>query len=505
MRVRRKTALGIDLGERCISVALVEKGEQGLRTLAAATADLPAGEPEQPESAPGKVLARLLTQLGRRARLHRTNAAVAVSADPLVMQLLDLPKHMPTNVGEFVRSELQQYVALSGRNIVSDFCGIGSGVQKRLLATAADGGRIQEMVKVCSATGVAVDVVEPSMLAYARAFLEQQKGTRYNGDVMVAMLGARTLTVCLFRRGTLDFIRTRSLPAEAGTPRLLCPWLAEELKAVARYYDAQISPTSRDWPIAVIVHDGMHRTDEIAPLLAAEAPAGSFTVVDVYEALTSPGPAKEGPPRERASMIAVGAALRLLGTGDDGLKINLLPKTVTEARSLSRHLLLTANVCALVLIGVFAASQLLVRTTGALDRRIEHTRLSGELYTTPALIAEEKFLDQETAHIRQRLSPLRKAMNGRHEVDWPDILRAVREAASADVSVTQVQCSDGRTLSLKGLASSCPAAEAFVRNLEGHRPFASASLTLVQRQQNEDGRLEYRVDCSLNAKGGQSS
>ncbi len=170
MRRRTKTALGVDLGERHVGVALVQRGPQGFRTLAAAREELPAAEQGQ---FPGKVLSRLLAQLGRRARLRDTRVAVAVSSEPLVVRLLDLPKHVPTNIGTFVANELQQYVALSGKTIVSDFCGVGAGAQKRLLAAAADGDRIREMVKACAAAGIVVDLVEPALLAHARAFLEK--------------------------------------------------------------------------------------------------------------------------------------------------------------------------------------------------------------------------------------------------------------------------------------------------------------------------------------------
>jgi Tfp pilus assembly protein PilN len=140
-----------------------------------------------------------------------------------------------------------------------------------------------------------------------------------------------------------------------------------------------------------------------------------------------------------------------------------------------------------------------------MDRRIEETRHSEEFYTTPALMAKERFLDQEIERLRQHVGPLRQIMKGRQETDWPAVLGAVRRATPEGVSVTQVQCSDGRIVSLKGLAPSCPAAEAFVRNLESQRSFASVSLMLVQRQQNRDDRLEYRIDCLLTTKGGESS
>lgn len=501
MRLRTKTALGIDIGACRVRVALVEKSTQGLRTIAAASGALLPADAGQPRPAHGKVLSRLLAQLGRRSRVRQAEAAIALSANSLVMQLLDLPQHVPTNIGDFVKGELQQYVALSGKNVISDFCGVGSGVPKRVLAVAADVDEIQETVARCGEAGIAVDVVEPAVLAYARAFSSYRKEARHNGDVMIALLGSRTLTILLFLRGTPDFIRVRDLSSEANTPPLLCAWLAEELKAVARYYETQAPQTGGDRQTCVVVDDGVHTARAIAPLLTAEMPTGSLTVVDACEPSSDSPTAQEG----EVSLAAVGAALTLLETAENGLRINLLPEAVTQARSLARHVLVTALVGVVLFLGVFATAQLLARTTRERDRKIEHTRLVGELYTTPALISEEKFLDQEISRLQHRLDPLRKALARRHETDWPGVLAAVRQAAPADVSILQLQCGDGKTVTLKGFASSCPAAETFVRNLESQRPFASSSLTSVQRQQDTGGRLEYRIDCLLKVEGGKSS
>ena len=69
----------------------------------------------------------------------------------------------------------------------------------------------------------------------------------------------------------------------------------------------------------------------------------------------------------------------------------------------------------------------------------------------------------------------------------------------------QLHCSDGRTLSLKGLASSCPAVQTFVQNLDGQGLLESVSRVRVQRQQDKDSRLEYQIDCLLKTKGGRPS
>jgi hypothetical protein len=113
------------------------------------------------------------------------------------------------------------------KTVVSDFCGVGSGAQKRLLAVAADGDEIQGVTEACSRTATGIDTVEPSALAYARAFLAREKGflaggrpasvvhpPSVNRDVLIAVLGPHTLTTTVFRRGTLDLVRVRELPAD---------------------------------------------------------------------------------------------------------------------------------------------------------------------------------------------------------------------------------------------------------------------------------------------------
>jgi Tfp pilus assembly protein PilN len=504
MKRRAKTALGIDIGERQVSVALVEMDERGVRTVAGASGALPVGEPGTRQPAGAGVLAGLLRQLGKGVRSRGTKVALAMPMNPLVMQLLDMPRPVPTNVGAFVQNELRQYVALSGKAVLSDYWGVGAGSRKRLLAVATDAAGVQEALKACRAARVAVDVVEPSALACARALLERQKETGGTRDAIIAVLGPHHLVVCLFRKGALDFVRVRSVPVDAQAPEPLGVWLAEELRAVARYREAHASTVRHEVQTCVAVHDGAHAPGEIALLLAAEAGFGPVTVVDVREP-SDRSPAQDGPAPPGASMAAVGAALAALGAGQGDLRVNLLPQAATEARSFARHVLLMANVGAVVFFGIFLLTQFLIRTTGAMDRRIEQARIAEQLYTTPGLIAREKFLDQEISSIRRHVDPLRQVVGARPETDWPGVLDVLRRSVPAQAWITHLQCSDGRTLSLTGLASSPEAALTFVRNLEGRAPFASVALARVQKRPGNDGRLEYQIDCILKAKGGSPS
>jgi Tfp pilus assembly protein PilN len=164
---------------------------------------------------------------------------------------------------------------------------------------------------------------------------------------------------------------------------------------------------------------------------------------------------------------------------------------------LTRHLLLTANVGVILFLTVFVTAQLLTRTTSARDQNLQQTRLAEEFLTLPALLAEERFLDQETTRLRQRLDPLRRVLGTKRQADWPDILDTVRRAAPAGLSVVQVQSSDARMLSLTGLAPSGPAVQAFVQNLEDEGLLAAVVRVRVQRPQDTSGRLEYQIEGQL--------
>jgi Tfp pilus assembly protein PilN len=503
MRARTNTVLGIDIGAQHVSLALVEKDGYDLRVLAAATErELSETPGQQPPDYAG-MFARALAQVGRRGRPWRLRAAVAFSTMPTVIQLLDLPRHVPTNVGRFVEQELRQYVALSGREMLSDFCGVGAGpdLPKRLLAVGTHAGAVRETVRAGRAAGVSVEAVEPAVLACARLLLRDGEWTGGGGDLLLGVLDAGCLTICLLRKGMLDFVRVREMPPEARTAEQLGKRLAEELRAVLTYYEAE-GAGHRGWSIRVVVHDAGCPAEAIQRCLAAEAQMGQATVSDACDdrclphgANSAPGAAAQG---GGVSLAAFGAAARLLDEDPRDWRVNLLPEEVTRARTTARHLLVAANVAAWVFLGLVVLIQVIGRTTGVKRAQIERTRISRQLYTTPALIAQDRFVEEEIARVRQELQRW-EVIRTRQRVPWPRVLQAARQAVPAEVSLTQMVCSDSRNLSLKGLAPSCEAAQQFVRNLDDPGLFAAVALNRMERRQDNADLIEYQIECSLKA------
>ncbi|HSV99345.1 MAG TPA: pilus assembly protein PilM [Sedimentisphaerales bacterium] len=493
MKCRVKTALGIDIGDRRISVAVVEKTDHGIRVVAAAAGDLPRGEVPGHRSSPGKALSRILRKLGGCARTGAVRVAVTTSARSVILRLLELPKPMPGNLAEFVETELKQYVAMSGRRMSSDYCGIGSGARKRLLAVAADATEVAETLEICGDAGVAVNSVEPAALACVRALLVTDSQLR-RGPALIGALTRSSLILCLFSNGTLDFVRIRDLAAGGDAPDLLRAWLCDELNAVLRYSNTELTGEAPQWQARLVLCDAGMAKECFADLPALEPGVKTLVVHDAQEPLLtlSDGKMDSVPP----SLPAVGAALKVLDVEGDELRIDLTPEEVVQAHRSSRRGWIVANAAAGVFLAVFLLVQILAWTADAMNRRIEQNRITGQLHTMPTKIAQDRFVEGELLRMTRELASL-EPVRSRREVDWSGMLHSIGQAAPTGVCLTHVACDDSQSVQLKGMALSNGHAKAFVQNLDVGTSFTSVRLTRLQRRQATGEIVEYEIDCVL--------
>lgn len=507
MKPRVRTALGIDVSPHQVSAALVERAGREFRVIAAASSNLPASVERQDSVEQAKALSLVVKRLGRRARSARVRAAVSLSTHPLVIQILDMPKHMPANIREFVEGELRQYVPLSGKRTLCDFCGIGTATEgrKRMLTAAAEIKPVLKIVNACTKAGVTVEAVEPLLLACARAIHASGRGQTHGCSTLIAVLGGNNLTVSLFCDDMMDFVRIRDIPPDVCEHDSLLEWLAEELMAVMRYRNAGAGTNGGVLHARVILQNPAREAKELEASLRARTGMESLVVAHAHEHFPDFAAGESGAVTEAPSQMAVGAAMKILDPDGDDLSINLLPEEVRHARSLARHALLTAIAGALTFLGVIVTMLFLNQTADSIREQVEQTKITEQLYTTPALIAQDKFLDQEISRVRQELGPLRKLVPANCDVDWSGVLNAVRRAAPAGVCVMELS-GDNRSerISLKGLALSGEAAQSFARGLDESKPFTSVAMTkMTAKQQKGRSLVEYQLDCStISASGG---
>ena len=127
MRFGNKTAAGIDISQDRISIVLLKNGKNGPELVRSAVAPMPEGAVKDGNIADAVLLSKAIRELKRRNRMLRTKrAAVSLFAKPVVVQIIDMPKQVPSNIRQFVHNEVRNCVALPSRDIALDFCGIGS-------------------------------------------------------------------------------------------------------------------------------------------------------------------------------------------------------------------------------------------------------------------------------------------------------------------------------------------------------------------------------------------
>jgi len=494
MTRRPKTAAAIDVGHRRVTLSLVAREADGLRLVRTASCQI-AGD------ADAATLSRAIRQLRRQARIPPMTASLGLSVSPIVLQTFDMPGHMPANIREFIRNELRQYVAFSGRSIVCDFCMADSGEdsQKRLLAAAGERERVAALLQACASAGLDIVAVEPSILAYARAACGHGRAAMSAKQALVVEVGAQQLTACLFRKGALDDVRTRSLLPQGRLSQDTDEWLADEIETMVRHYDIQ-PVEGGDREVTIVIRDDAPVTSDVEQCLKARVGmqvrvVGGSGRSDGGSALAD-GPA----PRPDDTGVSIGLAMRAMDPDANARAINLLPEEVMQARRLTRHVLTAVTAAAVIFLGMLVALQFVSRSADRTRREIERTRVTRGLHAMPHLTDEARSIDVQIASVGRQLTEIRNVLNDNKRVDWPRTLEAVADSAPEGACVTHIWTPDAGRLSVKGLAASCNAAQVFAQSLGERTPFDWVVLAGMDRSPGGDSLIHYEIDSQMSSR-----
>ena len=495
--VRSKTALGIDISDGRISLALLKQNARGIELLKAASSPVPDGAIKDGNVEDPVILAKAIKELKTRNRIRARQAAVSLFVKPVVIQILDTPKGAPTSIGQFVRNELKSYVTLSGREIAFDFCGIksGQGPGNRLLAVATDGQKVAELVKICSRAGLNVEVIEPPLLSYTRALYAKRIAGKFDCEVLIAVLQGGVLNLCVFRKQNLDFVRVKDISGEKLEPNKLCHWLADQINSIIQFYDIEVADSSGKWEV-VVVADHAQLPDDAEESLRVKITGVSLEVRTGESACQDTVIAQNDGP-EKASVVAIGLAIGLLNKNDNGLRINLVPPESAEVRVVKKQMHITVTIIAAVLLFMELAGAGLSLMANKVNRGIaqgKQTEISQDTYT---LLKEQELLDRQIKQLSERPARLSSILGFRHAMDWADILEDVRNRTPKTVRIINLNSRDSSRMYLEGLAISYEAIHLFVKMLNNSNYISSASLTETIKEDEGDGLIRYTIDCSL--------
>ena len=498
MKLSARTALGIDISEGLINLALLKQSAKGVELVKTASGPVPDGAIADGSIEDPAALARAIKELKNHNKMRAKKAAVSLSVSPVITCILETPQGTPKNIGQLVRDELKSFVALSGREIAYDFCGIKSehGSGGRLLVVAADDQDVTELLRTYIRAGLDVEVVEPALLAYTRALYAEKIDGRFDCNVLFALLSGSTLTLCVFRKQTLDIVRVEDISEEKAAPDELCRRLSAEINTIIRFYEVEVADSAGKWEVTVFA-DRVQLPDDAEKLLKAETPNAEWDVrsdENAYEDMTVDA---KGCQAGRPA-LAISLAMGLLNARETGLKINLVPPESAEVRFVRKQLIVTTVIIVLAIpLFAFLSAKALSLLADKVHRGIETRKLTDVSQETATLMKEQNSLERQIALLSIRPDGLEAIMGSRRTVDWASILDDVKARTPKAVRITSLGNSGETGMFLEGLALSYEAARFFETKLSESDYISQASLSEATRKNSAGGLVTYTIDCSL--------
>ena len=503
--MRNQVALGIDISDRQISMALLRREKNGVQVLKADSALVPEGTIRHGCIEKPEVLIKAIKELKSHNNIRAKKAAISLPTESTIVHILDAPKGAPNNIGQFVQNEFKSYVALSGRKIAFDYCGIksGQGVATRLLAVAADRDELAMFNMICRRAHLDVEAIEPPILGYIRALFAERIEGRFDSNVLIAILESGILTLCVFRKQTLDFLRIEANSGENAESGELCRWLTDELNAIIQYYDVEVEDSSGKWEVTIVA-DSVQLPEEAEASLKATIENADLevrtrqnacrdTIVDYKNCKGQP------------STLAIGLAMGLLSVQRTGLIVNLVPPESAEVKAVKKQLALTiaAIVVAIPLFMLVVGAgfnQLADKTKKNIAQSVQ-AEMSQDMKT---LFKERQLLERQIELLSKRPDELNDILGSRPNLDWAKILDDIRIQTPEELRITAMQSTGNAEITLEGSALSYEAIRLFVKMLNESDYINAASLTETIKTEESGGLVMYKINCALVIEESQS-
>ncbi len=494
-----RTALGVDLSDSRINLALLKKHGDSIKLLKAAGCPVPDGAIKDGNIENPAALARAIKKLKARNGIRVHPTAISLIANPTLIQILDLPKDAPGNVRQFVHNEVKHYAMLPIKKAAVDFCGIKSSSRsgnRRALVVATDGQKVTTVAKVLNRQGLNIEAIEPAWTAYTRACYTKKISGKSNTNILFATVFDGILTLSLFKDQNLDFIRVKPIEPESSQSEEYFEWLGEEIDEVLKFYKFGTTKKSDKWQVIIVTNICSGIAEKKAELLGTRFVSVELqirTPVNAY--LDTPVADEIG--KSEPSAGAIGLAMGLLNVPGPGLNINLLPSEVITAKSREKQTLLIANIAAVVFTMMIVCIGFLQAKAEKVTADIRQQEQTQVTHDTQRLLKEQAVLEKQITEIKSKLELMNNVLDTDPVLMWNKILNDIGVAIPETVRITEIFSSENSNISLNGQALSYEAVYSFIEALSAGKNIKSASLIGSQNHGRSNGLVEYSINCSL--------
>ena len=503
MKPKSRTALGIDISEHRISAALLKRTASGVKLLRYAQAEVPAGTITDGNITNPALLGAAIRKLLKKSRISTRHAAVSLVAKPTLVQIMQLPEDLPSNISMFIKSEIRHSPALAGKESEHDFCRIKKLSQNemgRIFVSATDRDKLGDLLKTYSIAGVDTTEIEPAVVAAVRAVYDKKICDRYDSNVLIALVHGSVVTICVFRKDELDFIRSIEIGPETDDQDAYIDCCEREINSVIQYYDIEVDSAEEKWEILVVLENPTVQANDLE--FALQKSFGLNAAVCCSATVYDDTILVQNDSIEHCSITATGLAMRQLQVSGSDLAMNLIPVEAEEAKAAKKFALIVANMAAIVLLIIFICAGILRMQLEQTQKIMEQRKADGAQDNIEQLLDDQRRVNTQIAYLTDKKKRMREIFEAKEEFLWPEILDDIRKNTPVTLYITSISNPEGADLVLQGNAASFKSIHIFAELLGKSRHIQSAVVAQTQMNYHVEGMVTYSIACVLSPDRG---
>lgn len=490
-KTTREISLGIALTETYVEAAQVELCGKELTLLRGGRLALPAGVIQKGRIRDPKQLGTAVRRLLRREGIRQRDATVCVMDRCVLTQILELPRNLPSNLHQHIRSEIRHSPLLTGREPVYDFIRLGEGESEssRLFVGATDRERLEEIFQAFHAVGLRAAAIEIGPAAVLRALQRNLLKLYFDRNLLVADLTGGTLTICVLIKEQVDFIRRTVLGADADPERAML----SELGAIRQFYEIEKELFfDANW-MGIFVSDepveaAADRKEALEQALGMEVYCGGGA--GLLKDLGIKTPARGA----AVCACAAGLAMRPFERGKYIGGLDFLPERVRQFYQLKKLAKGTLGACAAVVAVMFLLSVL----SSVRIERLSSAHAAGTASATPPVtefVENKRKLETQLSVYRKESKQLEKIVAAAPKQKWSGLLEEIRKRIPQRLWISIIEVDESGSLTIQGQALSHSSIYQFADLLERSDLVTEAQVSDSRISGDSTLLLEYRIVC----------
>jgi Tfp pilus assembly PilM family ATPase/Tfp pilus assembly protein PilN len=495
--INNDTVLGIEITSRNINMLWAKQKDEKIKILKSVSEPLPKGIVEKGNVQDVSALSKTISKLKRQHKILPSKTSVGISISPMLIQLMYMPKPIPTNPRKHFEKEVKEYAVLSEDDSVAiDFCRTLCGVRKndnRLLVVAAEHKKISKVIKTFKKSNIELTALEPALIGNMSSLYPMRIKSAPDKKSLFITFREGLLNLVVFYSGGIDLINTKKPTKEQVSPENLAEYISEQINTIQNYYEIELMEDSDKWQVTITSDHKIDAPEKIEDKIKQNIDCESILFINQYIALTGLSCFESENTKQTVSPVVAGLVMQLLDFDRDEVRINLLPPEMENIKEMKKQSLMTMNFAAVIILVTFLFIGILNSTIKNINIRMNQRSYKN----TSKLIQQKEALEANISKLSSLITQSRQTAEKHKNINWYEMLDSIKTHIPSDVRVSNITSRENKEISITGLALSYESVNKFADLLNNNEQIKSAKLSETQKSSQNSQIIEYALSCSL--------